>query len=183
MVEKLKLNLYKCVCVFADNSGFDVILGVLPLVVQLLKNNETKVILCANSKAAINDITYPELLLVIKKACSINSVLREAFYKSKNLIVIENGSASPCLDLSRININLAKVINANKVDLIILEGMGRAIHTNFNAKFKCDSLKAAVIKNQWLASNFEFDGTSSNEKLENFKDNKFPVLFKYEKCL
>lgn len=24
---------------------------------------------------------------------------------------------------------------------IILEGMGRALHTNFNAKFKCDALK------------------------------------------
>lgn len=24
---------------------------------------------------------------------------------------------------------------------VILEGMGRAIHTNFNARFKCDALK------------------------------------------
>lgn len=24
---------------------------------------------------------------------------------------------------------------------IILEGMGRALHTNFNARFKCDALK------------------------------------------
>lgn len=24
---------------------------------------------------------------------------------------------------------------------VILEGMGRAIHTNFNAQFKCDALK------------------------------------------
>jgi hypothetical protein len=33
-----------------------------------------------------------------------------------------------------------------EVDLIIIEGMGRAIHTNLMAKFKTDSLKLAVIK-------------------------------------
>lgn len=34
---------------------------------------------------------------------------------------------------------------------IILEGMGRAIHTNFNAKFKCDALKVmGVIDNECL---------------------------------
>lgn len=38
------------------------------------------------------------------------------------------------------------------VDLVVLEGMGRAIHTNFNAKFKVDSLKLAVLKNEWLAN-------------------------------
>lgn len=33
-----------------------------------------------------------------------------------------------------------------KVDLIVIEGVGRSIHSNFNAKFKCQSLKLAVIK-------------------------------------
>lgn len=37
------------------------------------------------------------------------------------------------------------------VDLIILEGMGRALHTNFNACLATDSLKLAVVKNAWLA--------------------------------
>lgn len=27
---------------------------------------------------------------------------------------------------------------------IILEGMGRALHTNFNAQFKCEALKVMV---------------------------------------
>lgn len=38
------------------------------------------------------------------------------------------------------------------VDLIILEGMARAVHTNLYAKFKVDSLKVAVLKNEWLAN-------------------------------
>lgn len=37
------------------------------------------------------------------------------------------------------------------VDLIILEGMGRALHTNLNARLAVDSLKLAVVKNAWLA--------------------------------
>lgn len=37
------------------------------------------------------------------------------------------------------------------VDLIILEGMGRAVHTNIDAEFLCDSFKLATIKNRWLA--------------------------------
>lgn len=37
------------------------------------------------------------------------------------------------------------------VDLIVIEGMGRAVHTNLDAQFTCDSLKIAVIKNTWLA--------------------------------
>lgn len=30
--------------------------------------------------------------------------------------------------------------------------MGRAIHTNYYARFKCDALKLAMIKNQHLAA-------------------------------
>lgn len=36
-------------------------------------------------------------------------------------------------------------------ELIVLEGMGRAIHTNLYAKFNCESLKLAIVKNEWLA--------------------------------
>lgn len=36
-------------------------------------------------------------------------------------------------------------------DLVVLEGMGRAVHTNLYARFNVDSLKFAVLKNEWLA--------------------------------
>lgn len=38
------------------------------------------------------------------------------------------------------------------VDLVVIEGMGRALHTNYTARFLCDSLKVAVVKNEWLAN-------------------------------
>ncbi len=54
-----------------------------------------------------------------------------------------------------------------KVDLLVLEGMGRAIHTNLYAKFNCECLKVAVLKNRWLA--------------ERLGGEMFSVVFKYEK--
>lgn len=40
----------------------------------------------------------------------------------------------------------------NGADLLIIEGMGRALHTNLYAKFKCETLKLAIVKNKWLAN-------------------------------
>lgn len=53
-----------------------------------------------------------------------------------------------------------------KCDLIVLEGMGRAVHTNLDAQFQCETLKVAVIKNRWLANRLGGD--------------MYAVLFKYE---
>lgn len=41
-------------------------------------------------------------------------------------------------------------IYVNCVLQIILEGMGRAIHTNFNARFKCDALKVIQATDKCL---------------------------------
>jgi hypothetical protein len=37
------------------------------------------------------------------------------------------------------------------VDLLVIEGMGRAVHTNLYAQFKCDCLKLAMIKTERIA--------------------------------
>ena len=55
----------------------------------------------------------------------------------------------------------------HRVDLIVLEGMGRAVHTNLHAAFACDALKVAVLKNRWLANRLGGD--------------MFSVMFKFEK--
>lgn len=76
-------------------------------------------------------------------------------------------------DMSRLNVDLVELCEKEKVDLIIIEGMGRAIHTNFKAQFKCDCLKVAVLKNKWLAERFGFIDNNN-------ESNKFPVIFKFE---
>jgi type II pantothenate kinase len=67
---------------------------------------------------------------------------------------------------SRLDKVLAGVVRERHVDLVIIEGMGRAIHTNYYAILSCESLKMAVIKNSWLADRL-------GGKL-------FSVVFKYE---
>ncbi|URE13212.1 pantothenate kinase [Musa troglodytarum] len=160
---------YKRALFFVDNSGADVVLGMLPLARELLRRG-TEVVLVANSLPALNDVTVlelPEIVAeaakhcdIIRKAAEAGGLLMDAMVSiqedglknhstSVSLMVSENGSGGPCIDLRQVSSELAAV--AKDADLIILEGMGRAIHTNLNAHFKCDALKLAMVKNQRLA--------------------------------
>lgn len=63
LVNNLKQNMYKCICIFVDNSGFDIILGILPFVTELLKNNSTKVCLFIHKKISVSKpITFLNIL-------------------------------------------------------------------------------------------------------------------------
>jgi type II pantothenate kinase len=43
---------------------------------------------------------------------------------------------------------------ARGADLLILEGMGRGVMSNFDASFTCDALNIAMIKDEWVARRF-----------------------------
>ena len=77
------------------------------------------------------------------------------------------GQSSPCLDLTKLNKQVTDAMRARGTDLLVLEGMGRAVHTNLYASFNCECLKVAVLKNRWLASRLGGD--------------MYAVIFKYEK--
>lgn len=38
-----------------------------------------------------------------------------------------------------------------EVDLLVIEGMGRAIHTNLEAEFNCEALRVGVVKDHWFS--------------------------------
>lgn len=159
---------HKRALLFVDNSGADIVLGMLPLARELLRRG-TEVVLVANSLPALNDVTAMELPDIVAEAAKHCDILRRAAEaggllvdamvnssdgskensSSVPLMVVENGCGSPCIDLRQVSSELAAA--AKDADLIILEGMGRALHTNFNARFKCDALKLAMVKNQRLA--------------------------------
>ncbi|RWR81972.1 pantothenate kinase 2 isoform X1 [Cinnamomum micranthum f. kanehirae] len=163
-----KPKTHKRALLFVDNSGADIVLGMLPLARELLRRG-TEVILVANSLPALNDVTAMELPEIVAEAAKHCDILRKAAeaggllvdaminiqdgavenYASAPLMVVENGCGSPCLDFRQVSSELAAV--AKDADLVVLEGMGRALHTNFNARFKCDTLKLAMVKNQRLA--------------------------------
>ncbi|XP_068641687.1 pantothenate kinase 2-like isoform X2 [Aristolochia californica] len=164
-----KAKPHKRALLFVDNSGADVVLGMLPLAREFLRR-ETEVVLVANSLPAINDVTANELPEIVAEAAKHCDILRKAAEAGglivdaminiqdspkensssvAPLMVVENGCGSPCTDFRQVSSELAAA--AKEADLIILEGMGRALHTNFNARFKCDALKLAMVKNQRLA--------------------------------
>ena len=55
-------------------------------------------ILCANSSPALNDVTYAELVLLLKQAATVCQVIHEAL-KAGTLIAMETAQGGPCLDL------------------------------------------------------------------------------------
>nr|CAD7409828.1 unnamed protein product [Timema poppensis] len=162
-MERLKGPPHKCAAIFVDNSGIDLVLGILPFARELLQRG-TEVILCANSAPALNDVTHVELVGVLKQVAGICGVIRRGLEEGR-LVAMETGQGGPCLDLSRLDQSLAAALQ-EKVDLVVIEGMGRAVHTNLHAVFTCECLKMAVIKNRWLANRLGGD--------------MFSVICKYE---
>lgn len=178
---------FNSVAVFVDNAGVDFVLGVLPFIRELLIQG-TKVILCGNSLPSLNDVTLRDLQSYTYKAAQNCDVLTNALVSNK-LLLVENGQKGPCLDLMNLTpgILIFPVINGDgislihkifvlelcdlmtSVDLIILEGMARAVHTNLYAKFNVDSLKVAVLKNEWLANSLGAQ--------------QFSVIFNFESVL
>uniref|UniRef100_A0A8R1I1D2 4'-phosphopantetheine phosphatase n=1 Tax=Caenorhabditis japonica TaxID=281687 RepID=A0A8R1I1D2_CAEJA len=144
-----KYKEYRSILIFVDNSGFDYILGVIPFARELLRDG-AKVIICANSSPALNDLTYREMVALAPKLAEADVELAR-FIKEEQMMFVQSGQESPCLDARRVHKDLNDIVEKYKTDLVVIEGMGRALHTNFNVQFKIDSLKVAVIKTQWLA--------------------------------
>ncbi|KAI9099415.1 fumble-domain-containing protein [Phlyctochytrium arcticum] len=138
---------YRKAVIFVDNSGADIILGILPFARYLLSKG-THVVLAANTDPSVNDITVAELKRVMPLVAGLDAVVRDA-WAERRLIAVGTGSASPCLDMTRVSEEVAA--ECRDVDFVVVEGMGRAIHTNFFAKFRVDSLKIAVFKNPQVA--------------------------------
>ncbi|KAJ2332495.1 hypothetical protein GGH92_008905, partial [Coemansia sp. RSA 2673] len=133
--------------VFVDNSGADVILGVLPLA-RFLAARGTTVVLAANTLPALNDVTAPELEDILRRAAAADKELADAAARGR-LLACATGSAGPCLDLCRLDPRLVRL--AAGADLVVIVGMGRAILSNYRTRFTCDSLRLAVFKNKMAA--------------------------------
>ncbi|KAJ2771449.1 hypothetical protein IWQ57_002210, partial [Coemansia nantahalensis] len=138
---------YRRAVVFVDNSGADVCLGVLPFA-RLLLARGAAVVLAANSRPALNDVTERELADIVARAAQDDDALAAA-WREGGLVVCATGSSGPCLDLRKLDERLVRL--ARGADLVAIVGMGRAIHSNYRARFACDAIKLAVFKNQMAA--------------------------------
>ena len=143
---------HKAALIFADNAGFDVVMGILPLARSLLKCG-TGVILAANTTPSLNDITAAELREMVTHVSEWDAIIGDAF-RGGDLEIIASGCGTPLIDLSRVSNELAEACERRGVDLVVLEGMGRAVESNIHVPFTCDAIKIALIKDLGVATAF-----------------------------
>ncbi|MGN6369266.1 MAG: ARMT1-like domain-containing protein [Phycisphaerae bacterium] len=132
---------------FCDNAGSDTILGVIPFC-RLLAKRGIKVLIAANHLPALNDMTAAELKTLLPRLQNLDPILNE-LVKSNLITVIDSGGDAPLIDLGLVSDEVNA--HAPQTDLVILEGMGRALESNYEAKFKVDAIKLAMIKEQIVA--------------------------------
>ncbi len=135
---------HNCAVMFVDNAGPDVLLGMIPFARELLRRG-TRVILTANQTPTLNDVTHDELVPLVNRIAEMDPLISQSL-SAGELELVSSGNRFPLIDLRRISTELADAVYARDVDLCVIEGMGRAIETNFDAKFTCDTLKLAMIK-------------------------------------
>lgn len=134
--------------VFVDNAGSDFILGVMPMVRELGLFG-TRIVLAANEQPSLNDMTADETVAVVQRL-AIDDEDLAALIKAGMIEVVSSGNDTPLIDLSNVSDELNEA--AADADLVVLEGMGRAVESNFDAKFSVDSLKLALLKDTSVAT-------------------------------
>jgi len=138
---------YRRVLFFVDNAGADVTLGCMPLARELARMG-SHVTVAANSAPALNDITIDELDDALKALRAADPVLDTAM-RDARIRTVASGCRAPLIDLTDVSPACADA--ARGADLVILEGMGRSVETNRSARFTCDALRIALIKDAWVA--------------------------------
>ncbi len=138
---------YRQVLFFVDNAGADLVLGCLPLARHLARAG-SRVVLAANSMPSLNDITWPELREVLDRLGGLDLML-EQLLADDRIAAIPSGCGTPLIDLTDVSDECNQA--ARDADLIILEGMGRSVESNYHVRFTCDVLKIALLKDQAVA--------------------------------
>ena len=128
---------------FIDNAGSDFILGALPMI-RWLARRGTRIVVAANEQPALNDMTIHDVREWWPRIVNIEPSFREL-----PIDLVSTGTGEPLIDLSQVSDEL-NAASADS-DLVIIEGMGRGIESNFDAAFTCDALNIAMIKDTIIA--------------------------------
>ena len=128
--------------VFVDNAGSDLILGIMPLVRELALEG-TSIVLAANELPSLNDVTADETADIVENLAITDHELA-ALIEAGMFEVVSTGNDLPLIDLSDVSEELNEA--SQDADLVILEGMGRAVESNYDATFSVDSIHLALLK-------------------------------------
>jgi uncharacterized protein with ATP-grasp and redox domains len=129
---------YAKVVLFIDNAGSDFLLGALPLG-RWLAQRGTRVVIAANELPTLNDMSVHDVRAWWPRILNAEPSLGDLSFE-----IVSTGTAEPLIDLANVSDELNRA--SADADLVILEGMGRAVESNFTAAFSCDALKIAMIK-------------------------------------
>jgi len=119
----------------------------------------SRVTLAANERPAINDVCASELRELLDELAKISMdtslppspglIELGAAWRSGQLRVASSGGDLPLIDLRAVGAEVQAA--AAEADLVLLEGMGRGIETNLEAKLKVNCLNLGMIKHSEVA--------------------------------
>jgi len=138
---------YRKVLIFVDNAGSDFVLGIVPLA-RWFALRGSEVCLLANQTPSLNDMTIDEVRALLPKIAQRDTVLTKQIAENK-ITAASSGGTTPLLDLRDVSDECNK--QAADADLVIFEGMGRGLESNFSAKLKVDAVKLCMIKEPIIA--------------------------------
>ena len=128
---------------FVDNAGSDFVLGAVPLI-RWLALRGTTVVLAANERPTLNDMTIGDV-----RSWWPQIVKTEPSLVKLPILLVSTGTGEPLIDLSEVSDELNTA--AADAELVIIEGMGRGVESNLDARFGCDAMNLAMIKDVMIA--------------------------------
>jgi type II pantothenate kinase len=143
LTASLERRPYRKAVFFIDNAGSDFLLGAVPFV-RFLAQQGTRVVIAANERPTLNDMTVHDV-----RAWWPRIVEHEPSLGGLPIDIVSTGTGEPLIDLSRVSRELNEA--CRDVDLVIIEGMGRGVESNLFARFDCDALNLAMIKDEQVA--------------------------------
>ena len=133
----------KCVF-FIDNAGSDFLLGAIPMI-RWMAERGTRVIIAANERPTLNDMTVQDVRNWWPRILATEPSLAPL-----PIHFISTGTGEPLIDLSAVSPLLNSA--AADADLVVLEGMGRGVESNLDARFSVDAINLAMIKDEIIAA-------------------------------
>jgi type II pantothenate kinase len=134
---------YRKVVFFIDNAGSDFLLGALPMIRHLAQRG-AEVVLAANERPTLNDMTLHDV-----RAWWPRILKTEPSLADLPITPVSTGTGEPLIDLAAVSPELNAA--SADADLVVLEGMGRGVESNLNARFTCDALNLAMLKDVAVA--------------------------------
>jgi len=133
--------------IFVDNAGADFVLGMVPLARELALAG-VQIVLAANERPALNDITIDEAIELVRQLALIDEDLNDLI-GAEMFELVSSGNDMPLIDLSDVSDELNAA--AEEAELVVLEGMGRSVESNFDTPFDCDVLRLCLLKDEAVA--------------------------------